>query len=43
VPPEYLKTGEITMGSDRLVEYLNPYSPVFFQAAPSADFELASQ
>jgi diaminohydroxyphosphoribosylaminopyrimidine deaminase / 5-amino-6-(5-phosphoribosylamino)uracil reductase len=29
-----------TLGEDRLTEYLNPHSEVFFDAAPSADFQM---
>ena len=38
VPANYIKTGEIEFDGDRLAEYLNPQSPVFFAAEPSADF-----
>jgi diaminohydroxyphosphoribosylaminopyrimidine deaminase/5-amino-6-(5-phosphoribosylamino)uracil reductase len=41
VPPHYMKTGELSLGCDRLTEYLNPDSPAFFAAVPSADFVLA--
>lgn len=42
VPANYVKTGEIDIDGDLLSEYLNPNSPVFFAAEPSADFVLAS-
>lgn len=34
--------GETVLGGDRLVEYLNPASEVFFAPAPSADFRLTA-
>jgi diaminohydroxyphosphoribosylaminopyrimidine deaminase/5-amino-6-(5-phosphoribosylamino)uracil reductase len=40
IPPEYVKTGEIDIDGDRLVEYLNPRSPAYFAPEPSADFVL---
>jgi riboflavin biosynthesis pyrimidine reductase len=43
VPSDFVKTGEIDLAGDRLIEYLNPASPVFFAAAPSADFVLAGE
>ena len=43
IPSNYKKTGEIDLEGDRLTEYLNPASPVFFAAEPSADFVLASE
>lgn len=33
---------ELDLNGDRLTEYLNPASPVFFAAEPSADFVLAA-
>jgi diaminohydroxyphosphoribosylaminopyrimidine deaminase/5-amino-6-(5-phosphoribosylamino)uracil reductase len=41
VPGDYLKSGEIDLAGDRLVEYLNPASPVYFAGEPSADLVLA--
>jgi diaminohydroxyphosphoribosylaminopyrimidine deaminase/5-amino-6-(5-phosphoribosylamino)uracil reductase len=41
IPANYKKTGEIDIEGDRLCEYLNPSSPVFFAPEPSADFVLA--
>jgi diaminohydroxyphosphoribosylaminopyrimidine deaminase/5-amino-6-(5-phosphoribosylamino)uracil reductase len=41
VPGDYLKTAEIDIDGDRLVEYLNPASPVYFAAEPSADIVLS--
>jgi diaminohydroxyphosphoribosylaminopyrimidine deaminase/5-amino-6-(5-phosphoribosylamino)uracil reductase len=38
VPANYVKTGEVELGGDRLIEFLNPTSPLFFIAEPSADF-----
>jgi diaminohydroxyphosphoribosylaminopyrimidine deaminase/5-amino-6-(5-phosphoribosylamino)uracil reductase len=38
VPPHFVQTGRIDLDGDTLTEYLNPQSPVFFAAAPSADF-----
>jgi diaminohydroxyphosphoribosylaminopyrimidine deaminase/5-amino-6-(5-phosphoribosylamino)uracil reductase len=38
----YAKTGERNVEGDVLTEYLNPRSPMFFAAEPSADFVLAS-
>jgi hypothetical protein len=32
--------GEVDLGGDTLIEYLNSQSPVFFSAEPSADFVL---
>jgi diaminohydroxyphosphoribosylaminopyrimidine deaminase/5-amino-6-(5-phosphoribosylamino)uracil reductase len=43
IPGNYQKTGEIDLEGDRLTEYLNPASPVFFAAEPSADFVLAAE
>jgi len=41
VPSSYVRTGELNVDGDHLTEYLNPSSPVFFSAEPSADFNLA--
>ena len=38
IPASYVKTGEINLDGDRLIEFLNPASPLFFSAEPSADF-----
>jgi riboflavin biosynthesis pyrimidine reductase len=38
IPASYVKTGEVDLDGDRLIEFLNPASPVFFNAEPSADF-----
>ena len=43
VPHDFLKTGELDLDGDRLSEYLNPASDVFFKDLPSADFCLVSQ
>ena len=43
VPGEYVRTGVIDVGGDRLVEFLNPGSPAFFSPEESADFVLARQ
>ncbi|MEA2708991.1 MAG: diaminohydroxyphosphoribosylaminopyrimidine deaminase [Phycisphaerales bacterium] len=40
IPASYVKTGEIDSDGDRLIEFLNPASPLFFSAEPSADFLL---
>jgi diaminohydroxyphosphoribosylaminopyrimidine deaminase/5-amino-6-(5-phosphoribosylamino)uracil reductase len=40
---DYPATGELNLAGDVLTEYLNPASPVFFAAEPSADFVLASE
>jgi diaminohydroxyphosphoribosylaminopyrimidine deaminase/5-amino-6-(5-phosphoribosylamino)uracil reductase len=42
IPADFIRTGEVDLDGDRLVEYLNPNSPLFFAAEPSADFMLAS-
>jgi diaminohydroxyphosphoribosylaminopyrimidine deaminase/5-amino-6-(5-phosphoribosylamino)uracil reductase len=42
VPGTFIRSGELDVEGDRLCEYLNPASPVFFAAEPSADFVLAS-
>ena len=41
IPANFIKTGEIDLDGDRLSEYLNPNSPVFFAAEKSADLLLA--
>ena len=41
LPASFVKTGELNIEGDRLVEYLNPVSPVYFAPQPSADFVLA--
>ena len=41
LPANYARTGEIDLGGDRLIEYLNPASPVYFAPEPSADLTLA--
>jgi len=41
VPGEFVKTGEIDIAGDCLIEYLNAASPVYFAPEPSADFVLA--
>ena len=41
VPPDFVAAGEIEMDGDRLTEYLNPGSPVFFAPASSADLVLS--
>ena len=44
IPASYVKTGEVDLYGDRLIEFLNPASPLFFSAEPSADFvQLASK
>jgi riboflavin biosynthesis pyrimidine reductase len=43
VPGEFVKTGELDLNGDTLSEFLNPVSPVFFSAEPSADFVLARE
>jgi riboflavin biosynthesis pyrimidine reductase len=42
IPASYVKTAEIELDGDRLIEFLNPASPLFFSAEPSADFVRAS-
>ncbi len=42
IPEDYVSTGELDLQGDTLTEYLNPRSPVFFAAEPSADLVLAS-
>jgi diaminohydroxyphosphoribosylaminopyrimidine deaminase/5-amino-6-(5-phosphoribosylamino)uracil reductase len=41
IPESFVKTGEIDLAGDRLTEYLNAKSKVFFAPVPSADFVLA--
>ncbi len=41
VPAHYVQTVEIEIDGDRLSEYLNPQSPLFFSADPSGDFLIA--
>ena len=43
VPGHYVKAGEIDVDGDRVTEYLNPQSPVFFSATASADFVIAQK
>jgi diaminohydroxyphosphoribosylaminopyrimidine deaminase/5-amino-6-(5-phosphoribosylamino)uracil reductase len=43
VPGEFVKTGELDLAGDRLSEYLNPASPVYFAPEPSADLTLAAE
>jgi diaminohydroxyphosphoribosylaminopyrimidine deaminase/5-amino-6-(5-phosphoribosylamino)uracil reductase len=43
VPASYRSAGELDLDSDRLTEYLNPASAVFFAAESSADFVLAGR
>jgi diaminohydroxyphosphoribosylaminopyrimidine deaminase/5-amino-6-(5-phosphoribosylamino)uracil reductase len=43
VPKEFVKSGEVQLGSDVLSEYLNPNSPAFFAAVASADLVLAGK
>lgn len=43
VPADYVLAGEIDLDGDRLAEYLNPASPTFAAAAPSADLYLAER
>lgn len=38
LPAHYIRTGEVNLDGDRLTEFLNPASPLFFAAEPSADF-----
>jgi diaminohydroxyphosphoribosylaminopyrimidine deaminase / 5-amino-6-(5-phosphoribosylamino)uracil reductase len=38
VPANYVKTGEVDLDGDRLIEFLNPASPLFFSGEASADF-----
>jgi riboflavin biosynthesis pyrimidine reductase len=42
VPGDFVRTGEIDLAGDILTEYLNPRSPVFFAAEPSADLVLTA-
>jgi diaminohydroxyphosphoribosylaminopyrimidine deaminase/5-amino-6-(5-phosphoribosylamino)uracil reductase len=41
IPSTYIKTGEIDVAGDKLSEYLNPSSPVYYAPEASADFVLA--
>jgi diaminohydroxyphosphoribosylaminopyrimidine deaminase/5-amino-6-(5-phosphoribosylamino)uracil reductase len=41
VPESFVRTGELDLDGDRLTEYLNTRSPVFFAPVPSADLVLA--
>jgi diaminohydroxyphosphoribosylaminopyrimidine deaminase/5-amino-6-(5-phosphoribosylamino)uracil reductase len=41
VPDHFVETGRVTLGDDTLIEYLNPQSPAFHAAVPSADLILA--
>jgi diaminohydroxyphosphoribosylaminopyrimidine deaminase / 5-amino-6-(5-phosphoribosylamino)uracil reductase len=41
--PAMRSTGTLDLAGDTLTEYLNPASPVFFAAEPSADFVLARE
>ena len=43
IPGDYVRTGQLDIAGDTLAEYLNPASPVFFAAEPSADFVLAQE
>ena len=43
VPADYVKTGEIDLAGDRLTEFLNPRSPVFFAEEKSADYVLTEE
>jgi diaminohydroxyphosphoribosylaminopyrimidine deaminase/5-amino-6-(5-phosphoribosylamino)uracil reductase len=43
IPSHFIKTGELDVDADVLIEYLNSNSPVFFAAEPSADFVLAAE
>jgi diaminohydroxyphosphoribosylaminopyrimidine deaminase/5-amino-6-(5-phosphoribosylamino)uracil reductase len=40
---DYPISGELNLDGDRLTEYLNPVSQVFFAPVPSADFVLAAE
>lgn len=42
IPQRFVETGRLDVDGDTLVEFLNPESPVFFAAAPSADFVIAA-
>lgn len=42
IPGNFKATGTLDLDGDRLTEYLNPDSTVFFEAAASADLKLAS-
>lgn len=41
IPEWFIKTGELPVGDDVLVEYLNQQSPGYFAPVPSTDFMLA--
>jgi diaminohydroxyphosphoribosylaminopyrimidine deaminase/5-amino-6-(5-phosphoribosylamino)uracil reductase len=43
IPSHFIRTGQLSLNGDVLTEYLNPRSPVFFAAVPSADFALAME
>jgi diaminohydroxyphosphoribosylaminopyrimidine deaminase/5-amino-6-(5-phosphoribosylamino)uracil reductase len=38
IPADYVATAQVDLAGDMLIEYVNPASPVFFAATPSADF-----
>lgn len=42
IPGQWIKAGEVDLDGDRLVEYLNTKSRVFFAPEPSADFVLTA-
>lgn len=42
-PSHFVETGRLDIDGDTLIEYLNPHSPIFFAAVPSADFLLAGE
>jgi len=42
IPGDYRTTGSLEFKGDRLTEFLNPNSAVFFEAATSADLKWAS-
>jgi len=42
IPASYVKTGQLELGGDRLHEYLNPESAVYFAPTPSADLVLGA-
>lgn len=42
LPATFVKTAELVLDGDRVSEYLNPHSPVFFAPDPSADIVLAA-
>ncbi|HTL27795.1 MAG TPA: bifunctional diaminohydroxyphosphoribosylaminopyrimidine deaminase/5-amino-6-(5-phosphoribosylamino)uracil reductase RibD [Tepidisphaeraceae bacterium] len=43
VPRRYVKSGELQVEGDTIVEYLDPESDLFFANVPSADLVLANQ